>query len=355
MANPGWYNDNANRDWPFLTRVEPITQYAQNLDSLSSLSSSAAGDEGQYVHLPHDAVVDFGAIMEIDAEYTEKDGHQIYLYRVSRPTATTFEYEFRTSAPEAANYRIIFTRNSTDPYNYTTWADATAIASDPPDVLECRLQPRWKAFLVTGGFEGLLALLSTGETLYFATGLWVIEPSRVQSLMDSYLRSCNLANFPRTLATPPSGCDSDSSSAQALEEPILNATCVRGNVKWKEGYNCAIRQDNFNNAIVISAAVGSGEGEPCDEVPLYDGEAPPADSPFLSGGPSCNDILKSLNGVNGRRLTIRGGAGMRIFADPLSNNKLVIDRALDDFALCLAADLLESSLSSESLSSAGGV
>lgn len=353
MANPSWYNDNANRDWPFLNRVEPISLYAPAITSSAS-SESADATEGQYVHLPHDAVVDFGAIMEIDAEYTEKAGHYVYLYRVSRPTVTTFEYEFRTVAPFAVNYRIIFTRSSTDPFNKITWEDAEPINPDPPDVLECRLQPRWKAFLVTGGFEGLLELLSTGETIYFAVGLWVIEPSRVQSLMDSYLRSCNLANFPRTLTTPPLLCLSESASDSANNELLLNATCINGHVKWKEGYNCAIRQDNFDNAIVISAAVGSGAGEPCSEVPLFNGEIPPDGSPFLSGGPGCNDILKSINGISGRRLTLANGQGMRIYSSPTASNTLIVDRTLDDFALCLVKDLpYSSSIGSASLGNEG--
>lgn len=353
MANPGWLNDNANRDYPFLNRVEPITQYDPTPDSSSE---SAGAGTPVYAHLPHDAIVDFGAIMEIDAEYTEQQGHYVYLYRVARPTATTFELEFRTNAPAAANYRITFTRNSTDPYNHVTWGDATAIDSDPADVLECRLQPRWKAFLVTGGFEGLLGFLATGETVHFVQGLWQIEPARIQSLMDSYLRACNLANFPRTVATDPPACASESSSSsQGLEEPILNATCIRDHVKWKEGFNCVIRQDRFNNAIVIAAAVGSGAGEPCEEVSLYDGEVPPAGSPFLSGGPGCNDILKSINGIGGRRLTLIGGPGLRIFGDAENPHKLIVDRALDDFIICLDDDDVESSsLSSDSLSSMGG-
>lgn len=352
MASPGWFNDNANRDWPFVNRVEPISQYAPAAETSASYSSSAASGEYQnlYQHLPHATIVDFVAIMQIDAGFREDQGHTIYLYRVTRHTATDFTFEFRSSAPESQNYRVIFSRATTDAVNTVDWATAAAIVSDPAGPIECRLQPRWRACMTSGSLADLADLMSVGDSFYFPTHLWQIEPSCIQSLLDSYLRSVNLANYPRTVVTPAAGCDS-SSSAGAEEEVILRDTCLVGDLQWKPGYNCAIIQDNFKNAIEINASRGSGEGEPCDEVRLYDGETATAGSPFLSGGPGCNDILKSLNGVGGRRLTITGGPGIRVFASPSVTNRLIVDRSLEDFALCLG--VAEES-SSASASSVGG-
>jgi len=150
------------------------------------------------------------------------------------------------------------------------------------------------------------------------------------------------------LVKPPDGCGSLSSSAGS-DEPILAASCMRGNIKWKEGYNCSIRQDNRDNAIIIGAGQGAGEGEPCDEVPLYEGEAPPEGSPHLSGGPGCSEVVKTINGIGGRDIFITAGPGFRVQQDTEDPNTLNLNRALDDFAACLAEEeTLSSSLSSSS-------
>jgi len=327
MPNPGWYNDNQFRDWPFITRLQPIGTDFEHLSSSS---------DAPVVDLPHSAIVDFVAIMEIDAEYTEEAGHFIYLYSIER-AGTTFTFTFRSNAPETGNYEVQFERDLTDPEFLMDWAEAVQLSAEPTDSLACGDEPRWKAFLVTGNLVELGTEISSGETVTYAKGLWQVEPSRVQSLKDSYLRGVNLGNLPRTQVTLPPGC-SESGSA-AIEEPYIDATCLAGDIKWTEGFNCSIRQDAGENAIVIGAGVGSGEGEPCEEVSLFAGESPPQlYSPYLSGGPGCGDILKTLNGVGGRRITIKAGQGFRVFADPVNSNTLILDKALDDFALCLGGD-----------------
>jgi hypothetical protein len=139
------------------------------------------------------------------------------------------------------------------------------------------------------------------------------------------------------------GCESSSSSSQPLPDIFVRDTCITGPIWFKEGYNCRIRQDSGRNTITIGAGIGLGEGEPCEEVPLTAEEAPPGDSPFLTGGPGCNQVVQSLNGVGGADLVITAGAGYRIQADPGAPHKLVVERALGDFALC--ADLPEPSSS----------
>lgn len=341
MATPAWYNENANRDWPFITRVEPIDQYAPASSSSDSMGAAV------YVHLPHSIVVDFGAIMEIDAEYNEDDAHIVYLYRITRVDATTVELEFRTTAPQAANYAVTYTRDMTDPINQITWTDAGTIDPEAVDALDCQANTRWQAFIVTGDLSPLTDLLDPGDDLFFPVGLWTIEPSRIQSLMGSYLRACNLANFPRTGSTPAPGCGDTPSDGE--REPVLNATCIAGDVTWEEGYNCIIRQDTFENSIIVAAGLGSGAGAPCEEVPLSDDEVPPDDSTFLSGGPACNEVLQSLNGVTGRRITLVAGNGVTISPDPDIPNRLIVDRSLTDFAACVEDPSESSSNSSNSL------
>ena len=297
--------------------------------------------------------------MEIDANYTEEEGHYVYLHSITR-AGNTIQFCMRTTAPDAANHQLLFQRELDDNEFKIEWEDASTVVPEALDSLACPLQPKWKGFLVTGNLTELGNLVPDGTTLLFYVGLWQIEPARIQSLMDSYLRAVTLANKPRLVADPPAGCSRSSSSA-GDDQAIINARCLTGNLKWKEGYNCAIRQDNNNNAIIIGAGVGVGEGEPCEEVPLYANESPPEDSPFLSGGPSCTEIVKSINGVTGANINLVAGPGFRVLQSGAQANKLIIDKALDDFALCLDDPTQsESSLSvsagaTPSSSSAGGV
>lgn len=325
MANPAWYNDNQFRDYPFMTQVAPLVDTTE-------LSSSSASD-GALTELPTQAVVDFGAIMEIDAEYDEAVGHYIYLHKIRR-LSDVFYLHFRTNADGAYNYEVVFERDVTAEEFQIDWVSASSIVAEELDPIDCASDYKWKAFLVTGDVSSLSTLLPGDGVIIFFQGLWAAEPARVQSLMRSYLRSVTLANNPRTMATSPEGCI-DSSSSAAESPAILQSSCIVGDIKWKEGYNCTIRQDTTNNAIIIGAGVGVGEGEPCEEVPLYDEETPPAGSPYLSGGPGCGEIVKSINGVTKADITILAGPGFRVQPDDVSPHKLIIDKNLDDFALCL--------------------
>jgi len=341
MANPGFYNDNEFRDYPFTTKVLPLEPAVVEVSS-ESMSLSLSAD----YHVPHAAIVDFGAIMEIDSDYSEFDGHSVYLYEISR-VGTVFTFRFRTTAPYGANHEVVFTRDSATASEFLVeYADASAIVGEPVDPLSCEEAARWSAFMISGHFETLSDLLPSGDSFTYPAGYWQIEPSRIRSLKDSYLRACNLGNFQRTLATPPPEC-SFSSSEGARDGPYITALCIDGDIEWKEGYNCTIRQDTRENAIIIGAGIGSGDGEPCEEVPVYEGEAPPAGSPHLSGGPGCSQIVKTINGIGGRNVQLTAGSGFRVYSD--TDGTLVIDKALDDFALCLGdEEAVSSSLSLDS-------
>jgi hypothetical protein len=323
MAKPAWYNDNQFRDFPFVTRVEPLAKTA-------GFASESSGQP--ILHLPHSAIVDFCAIMEIDAEYDEHDGHIIYLHAVSR-FGDVFTFKFRTTAESAVNHEIAVSRELTDPEFLITRNTASTVLPEELVQFACPDQPRWTATVVTGSMRELAILLDDGETLYADPGLWQIEPARVQSLKKSYLRSVNLANAARHHTTPVAGCSLSSSYAD--DGPAIPAAyCLDGPLKFKEGFNCTIRQDNNNNAIIIGAGVGVGDGVPCEEIPLYEGELPRPGEQFLSGGPACNEVIKSINGVTGTDITILTGRGFQVQVDSDVLHKLVINRTLNEFAIC---------------------
>ena len=91
MAKPAWYNDNQFRDFPFLTRVYPL--------------SETTGLDGTLFPLPHSAILDFCAIMEIDAEYDERNGDSVYLYSISL-FGTVLTFKFRTTASACIHHEV---------------------------------------------------------------------------------------------------------------------------------------------------------------------------------------------------------------------------------------------------------
>lgn len=290
-----------------------------------------------------------GVVMSEVAAFVA-DLHIIYLANVSR-TGDVFTFTFRTTAPGAADFTLVFTRDLADPefsieeveappvlpVSSSSSSSSSSVATPPTGPLsiqDCRVGSVWEGYLVTGPLDDLADVLLDGESESFTVGQWQLEHSRIQDLSQNFVQSLNLANFDRTHVTDPEGCESSSASSVATDPTFINATCLIGDRKLIEGYNCSIRQEVVTNSIVIEAIAGAGAGDPCDEVPLYDGEIPPAGSTLLTGGPACNEIIKTIEGVGGANFTMLEGPGVRIFRDAFDVNKLNVDFDLHDFAIC---------------------
>jgi hypothetical protein len=330
MANTGFLIANEFRDYPFLTRIDPL------------VNNQVPGGAHQLVDLPQDAIVDFGAVMDLEVEYDEVLGHYIYLHSITRHNVHLY-YDFRTTAP-GGDQRLVFVRNTAaDPEFTSEWAESVVVASSESSVPfpmssepGCNT-PKWRGFLVTGRYADLLDMILDGHTMYFLPGLWQVEPARVQNLANTYVQSFNIATGNRQQATPTDDCN-----PPIIDLAFMHTTarCLQGQIEFTEGFNCTIEQDDQNNSLTIGAAVGAGAGRQCEDFPLYPGEPKPTGSPFYTGGPSCRQILKSINGKGGRHLQIRGGRGFKIAVE---GDTLVVNRSLHDFAACFR----ESSLSSE--------
>lgn len=318
MARPGWLNDNEYRSYPFIPQ-----------DTVGvSLSD---------VELPAELLVEAVFIMGLEAEFDEETDY-VYLYQVRR-TALTIEIEFRTTADGASNYALTFSRDITASEWETSDAEAGVIeaAGSSMDSYACGETPRWEGTITTGKLDAiLLALPDPGDELTFMVGEWMIEPARIQNLRKAFLQSVGLANIDRTRWKADLDCDE---TVSAEDRPIyVHTSCMDGDLKFKEGYNCSIRQEDGTNTIIIGAIIGAGAGLACEEVPLYEGEIPPEGSELLSGGPKCTEILKTLNGVGGRIVRIFGGPGIQVTADPLSPHTVFVNVTLQGFAYCPPTD-----------------
>lgn len=288
MPRPGFYNDNEYRAYPFIFKPGATT-------------------------LPTAAVVDCGIIMGLDSEFNERQ-HSVWLAAVRR-NGTVFEFEFNTDAPGAQNRPLIFQRD----VNADEWL--TEDAESAPyvkDVNSCAVEPAWSGFLVTGPLETLRNALPTTGAINLAKD-YILEPARIQSLVRTYLRSISVGNLSRPMANLQ--CD----DAQVERKVIVNKRCITGDIRFQEGYNAQIRQSRNANELAISAGRNLGaryDAEICKtygEIPLYDGEQPPTGSKFLSGGPACNELVGSINGVSGPDVNIVSGTGIEINADPETN------------------------------------
>lgn len=311
MARPGWLNDNEYRSYPFIPQ------------DTNDVTPSG-------VVLPPSLIVEAVFLMGLEADYDEQTDY-VYLHELRR-TADGVEIELRTTADGAADFSLVFSR-ADDAEEWTT-SDSQAgiiVDSGSSDSYACGETPRWEGSLTTGPLTDILAQLPTdGDTATFTPGEWKLEPARIQNLKKSFLQSVGLANVDRTRWYADGECEEPITS-----RPIyVGAPCLDGPLRWKEGYNCAIRQDDLTNSIIISAIRGAGAGLACEEVPVYAGETPPEGSRVLSGGPTCTEVLKTLNGVGGRIVRILSGPGIQITTDEEMPHTIFVDVTLQGFAYC---------------------
>lgn len=325
MANLGFYDENRGRDYPFLAETTGLTMdhpsYLNNLQTL-----------------PQETIVDFGCTLGLDAKFIP--GNTVYLYKV---TVTGLEgdhtavFEFRSNAAGLYGYSLIFERHETDMEFSTEYVMATRnsliTSQKAVDDAEsaCDAPDFWHGYLVTGDLKPLFELVDTG-TLGAIADLVVVEPATIKNFGQSFVRSFNLANADRSRATTAEGCrdycwDFDTG------EIYVNAQCLTGHLLLEAGYNSNLRQEP-DNVLVIGANIGAGAGEPCEEVPLFEGEAGPDGEELLTGGPKCGQLLRTINGINAVNFVINAEAGATVTVDA-ENGIIVADVNMSQLTGCI--------------------
>lgn len=306
MPRPGFYNDNEYRAYPFIFKV------------------------GQSNFLPNSAVVDCGIIMGLDSEF-DAQIHSVWL-AVVRRVGPVFEFELQTDAPGAADFPLVFTRAVTADEWQTEHLESAPYVKDENS---CAVEPAWSGFLVTGPLVALTELLPANGSLTLVKN-FVVEHARIQSLVKSYLRTITLGNMRRPQAK--SACDPPDETPRPV---IINARCLTGDIRFREGYNAIVYQRDASNEISIGASFGAGarnDAALCEngsEIPFYENEQPPVIKPatetepevrsaFYSGGPTCDELISSVNGVQGPDLTIAGGSGVDVKIDETNPNTIKI-------------------------------
>lgn len=206
------------------------------------------------------------------------------------------------------------------------------------DVPDCSATspPLWEGYMVSGSMDRLAASLADCKIVQ---GPVPLEPALIQNLAGGHVQSVGVANATRTRVTSAEGCREICFEEESCEADCISCGCVNGDVLFKEGYNSGIRQDDLGNTLTFSGVVGGGAGEPCAEVPICEAEKNIiANTPgitTLSGGPTCGDVLMSINGIGSKYFYIHGGKGVNISPYP-DFNRIIIDVNLQDLALCVS-------------------
>jgi hypothetical protein len=294
MPQPGFYNDNEYRAYPFV--------YVVNNDADL---------------LPNSAVVDAGIILGLDAFATDVRDYSVWLTRVER-TNTEFNFVFVYAQKNGAvsSTELVFTRPNTADQWVTIFAESTHTGDNA--------DPIWEGFLVTGPVTDLRKILTVGQTLHFVRNAHQVEPGLVQNLHNAYLRSVTVANYDRT-RIPACG----STTPSGTRDVIVNKNKMTGNIRLREGYNCQITQTDRARELNITALKNAGA--PVDaalcahgsELPLYADEPLAAGSKFYSGGPACSEVISSINGLAGTGINIIGGNGVAVTTD---GSKITVTR-----------------------------
>lgn len=303
MARDGFYDENQGRNFPIQAGLVGVSTNTPNPGSLC--------------YLPNSILIDFGSTFGLDSGYVE-GLDSVYLESVTRISAT-IQFLFRTTAAGLTNYQLQFICDVSAPKYSVQYVGASLISGSPP--AGCADQPIWQGFLVVGDLTPLTTLLPENDDVLTGGSTYLLEPALSRSLVQSYARSANLANDDRTRSQNAAGCRPPCLPFSA-EDTYIVAQCLQGHLRFKAGYNTTVAVDPNNNAITIAARLGAGEGQPCAEVPVFPGEAPATGSLLLSGGPTCNQTIRSINGIGGPQLEIAAGNGVSV--TPLTESNTII-------------------------------
>lgn len=340
MSKQGFYFDNMFRAYPFV-------------DSQTGMS------------LPEDVIVDFSCCIYSDVGYVEGQ-NKVWLYSVER-IGSNFIFTFASDAVGLSGKYLTFVKNLNDKELsyafsetlgfYSTSSSVSLASSESaaynPD--SCPEKIIWEGFIVVGNLANLANVLSPGDSMYDYNGDTAVEPALVINAQDSNVRTINIANKIQTTVKAPEGCP-DSNRPDSGEIYVYQ-TCLTGDIKFAHGYSCNVDISSRNNEITFTATVDESiEGQFCGNEPasiryasnlipgikVGTGHEPVAGWRAYSGGPLCDETLKTINGIGGKRLWIVGGQGINLTTDQ-ETYTISVEATLSGLAICANSSLYLSS------------
>jgi len=242
---------------------------------------------------------------------------QVYLYAVI-VEASWLRLDFRSTSWGLAGRRWLFSFARPVAFGTEVTAYASLIAGSPDTGAGL-------ASLIVGDVSDLEAL---GLGVHVLVTPAPVEPARLQSVVNSYARSLNLANDPRFC--PPACCSSEvpEPSSESYEE----ATGLIGDVKLADGWNCVLAVTEADNTIMINGEAGKGLGWPTANLIVTEEGASSED---CGDNQSCDSFIRSVNGLvcADGRLILEGDAGMLVGSRTGDEHGLRIEPQIDQ--LCV--------------------
>jgi hypothetical protein len=335
MPRPNFFNDNLNRSYPFREGSVGVNTPETGIFAMPGL--------------PHNVVVDCGFILGAESGF-DASIDEVFLYRITRVNSFLFEFEFRCTASNLLHAPLIFTRAADADLFETEFvesitADQADISLSASEALEASAsdsgypedcgEPLWSGFMVSGDMPSLANRIASGNSVTRSDVYsGIVEPCLIQNLSDSHVVSLNIANSDRTRALRPENCPQNQWDFPVGQTYVYDV-CLLGNVKFKAGFNISINQDVTASTLVFAPGVGTGDGQPCNEIAIFPGETPPigSENELLAGDFYCNEVFRAVNGLQGPTLTFFGESGVSILTD-IVNHKLIVDINLNDLSVC---------------------
>lgn len=171
----------------------------------------------------------------------------------------------------------------------------------------------WRLFVVIGKIASVPSGFNATVNMY-------VEPARIRARTGNGITSFNFANNDRVTATLPTECDPSPTPPREVHAQAAGIT----NLTLQAGYNGSVSIGADNKTLTVGGLVGGGLGEPCGELPTYASEVPPNPDGPLTGGPWCNQTIKSVLGIVGPIIQFVPGTGITILPDSLDPNALRI-------------------------------
>lgn len=343
MSRQGFYFDNMFRAYPLVNSPVGMT-------------------------LPDEVIVDFNCSINSDAGFVDGT-HKVWLYAVSRSN-NQITFAFACDAP-ALNDKLLTFKvqegcgeltyafselkpissacpviSSSSEVHVTTGYTSNSSSSSVGSDFELASYTVWDGFIVVGKLTSLLESLGQFECMTDPEGYTKVEPSLVINLQNTAVRSVSIANKLPTTVTAPDGC---SDGVEQSYDIITYHRGITGNIRFINGYSCNISISESDNSILFTATVdGATEGQFCGHeeatkikyksqlipgVKFGKDHVIPDYSVLYSGGPTCKDTLKSINGIGGKRLWIIAGRGIALTEDQ-ENYLISINATLSGLAIC---------------------
>lgn len=256
-------------------------------------------------NLPRRGISDAGFLLGLDSGFVAGT-HNVTLYSVER-VGFTLRFDFRCDAPGLSGYRWLFEISTLVQTGSIIEIDVTPVPSGSPDY------DLGRGFLVVGNLKDLAELSPGVHRLAVPPA---IEPALLQSLVNTFARTFNLANKARRC---PPVC-SESPPSPSAPTTFSAAQDLYGGLMFKEGYNSRILINENQGSIEFGAVIGAGAGRTCEDIIIDEGgmhigeECAP-----------CDDFIRSINGraTDDGKLLITGGPGVVVVNDPTGHKVTV--------------------------------